>query len=71
MQDFYSKYYYENAKGKIVPLSAFTMTVVKQTSQAGLPLYDYYTPIGPYADLDDSSSFVNGILAKVITEKGL
>lgn len=59
LQEFYDKYYYENAKGKIVPLSAFSMTIVNQTSSSGEPFVEYNAPIGHYADLDDNSSLVD------------
>lgn len=59
MQQFYNKYYYTNSEGKVVPLSAFTMTVVNQASSSGVPFVDYYSPVGPYMDLDDSSAYVD------------
>ena len=58
MQQFYDKYYYTNAKDKLVPLSAFSMTVVNQTAN-GVPLVEQNAPIGPYMDLDDSSDLVD------------
>lgn len=58
LQQFYDKYYYTNAKGKQVPLSAFTMTVVNQTAN-GVPLVEYNAPIGRYMDLDDNSLLVD------------
>ena len=58
MQQFYDKYYYTNKKGKLVPLSAFSMTVVNQTAN-GVPLVERKAPIGKYMDLDDNSTLVD------------